>query len=69
MMICKADFEELFPHVFAASPPAPAKCSKDASLSGWENEGRGLTTLGRSGFDSPVWATSPEPDRLRPGKL
>ena len=69
MMICKADFEELFPHVFATSPPAPAKGNKDASLSRWENEGRGLTALGRSACTSPVWATSPEPDRLRPGKL
>ncbi len=42
MMICKADFEELFPHVFAACPQTPAKRSKDASLARWENEGGGL---------------------------
>ncbi|SMX48783.1 hypothetical protein [Maliponia aquimaris] len=53
MMICKADFEELFPHLFQPDPapaPAPAPALAPASrrmarsasvecLARWENEG------------------------------
>ena len=53
MMICKADFEELFPHVFAASPPPPAKRSKDASLARGETAEAGLAP--RLVRLDPIW--------------
>lgn len=43
MMICKADFEELFPHLFQPEPaPVARKMARPASaecLARWENEG------------------------------
>lgn len=43
MMICKADFEDLFPHLFQPQPaPVPARAAKPqalACIARWENEG------------------------------
>lgn len=59
-MLCKADFEELFPELFEQQPRAAATQTSVDCVARWEDDGGAPAVLGRNPTKPwPVQAASP----------
>lgn len=70
MMICKADFEELFPETFRKQEDHPAGGPDAASLSRWEDDGGRTVSLPQrpvASVPKPVYHAGNWPDPRQTG--